>query len=266
MKTSITTAVLSAFVLVIGAGFAHAQVGAEVRLEAGAQASSSAKGNVETEWKVEEGESMKESGEKGGTADINIGVGEMRSEEARMQAAQHNESDMDFVGGNVISVAAVEVRGWDAEKKQAFLATVKTEAQVRSGQDLENFARGILLRDENVEELSADEDRVVVRYRVPAKFLGIFETSVPVEVVAENAQGELGGGVKVRFPWYKFLFATDEAVSEDSIEGDVSAEVEGDLDDASFDARAAARLYVVISDILKVKNETAIRAIQNTLE
>ena len=110
-----------------------------------------------------------EEGEKGGTEDINIGVGELQ--------------------GNAVSVSAVEVRGWDPKQKQEFLATVKAHAQVRSEQDLENFATGILLKDENVEEISSDEDSVEVRYRVPAKFLGLFETSIPVIVVAEKAQG-----------------------------------------------------------------------------
>ena len=185
-----------------------------------------------------------EAGEKGGTEDINIDVGELQ--------------------GNAVSVSAVEVRGWDPKEKQEFLATVKTHAQVRSEQDLENFATGILLKDENVEEISSDEDSVEVRYRVPAKFLGIFETSIPVIVVAEKAQGELGGGVKVRFPWYRVLFGVEEEVSETSLESDIGAAVIADLDsDGALDVSVAARIYTAISNVLKTKHDTVKNSVGN---
>lgn len=185
-----------------------------------------------------------EEGEKGGTEDINIGVGELQ--------------------GNAVSVSAVEVRGWDPKEKQEFLATVKTHAQVQSGQDLENFAKGILLEDENVEKISSDEDSVEVRYRVPAKFLGLFEASIPVEVVAAKAQGELGGGVKVRFPWYRFLFGIEDEVSETSLESDIGAAVIADLDsDGALDVSVAARIYSSVSSVLKTKHDTVKNSINN---
>ncbi|RJQ34407.1 hypothetical protein C4556_02710 [Candidatus Parcubacteria bacterium] len=180
------------------------------------------------------------------------------------QIFQNNQSDIDFLQGNVVSVSAVEVRGWDPKQKQEFLATVKAHAQVQSGQDLENFATGILLKDENVEEISSDEDSVEVRYRVPAKFLGIFETSIPVIVVAEKAQGELGGGVKVRFPWYRVLFGIEEEVSETSLETDIGAEVIADLDsDGALDVSVAARIYTAISNVLKTKHDTVKNSVGN---
>ena len=175
---------------------------------------------------------------------------------------QNNQSDLDFVKGTV-SASAVEVRGWDPKQKQEFLATVKAQAQVRSGQDLENFAKGIVIHDENVEEISSDEDSVEVRYRVPAKFLGFFETTLPVTVVANKAEGELGKGVKVHFPWYRFLFGVSDQVSETSLETSVNSAVIADLDIGALDFAVSARLYSAISNVLKTKHDTVKNSIGN---
>src|SRR3989344_1148245 len=197
----------------------------------------------------------------------NSGRGEEQSEVARegsMKGGTQGATTSDEEQGNDVSVQAVEVRGWDATQKQEFLATVKVHAQVRSGQDLENFAKGVLLKDENVEEVSSDEDSVEVRYRVPAKFLGFFETSLPVTVVAKKAQGELGEGVRVRFPWYRVLFGVEEEVTETSLESDIGAAVIADLDsDGALDVSVAARIYTAISNVLKTKHDTVKNSVGN---
>ena len=287
MKTTLFGALL--FAIFFAAGSVQAQVNAEssaassmstgVQLSAQTAATTSeAKGNVEVNFKVEEGQkggpalleidtikgespdTSKRGGEKGGTEDINIGVGGVGG----TPVVQHNQSDLDFLKGNAVSARAVEVRGWDPKQKQEFLATVKAEAQVQSGQDLENFAKGVLLADDNVEEVSSDEDSVEVRYRVPAKFLGLFETTLPVEVVAEEAQGELGARVRVKFPWFRFFFGVPDEVSETALESSVSAAVIGDLDrDGALDVVVAARLLSAISNVLKTKHDTVKNSIGN---
>src|SRR3989344_4654373 len=176
---------------------------------------------------------------------------------------QNNQSDLDFLKGNAVSASAVEVRGWDPKQKQEFLATVKVHAEVQSEQDLENFAKGILINDENVEEISSDEGSVEVRYRVPAKFLGFFETTLPVTVVAEKAQGKLGEGVKEHFPWYRFLFGVPDEVSETSLETSVSSAVIADLGSGALDFAVSARLYSAISNVLKTKHDTVKNSIGN---
>lgn len=198
------------------------------------------KGNVEYEWKVEEGERMqpppdgptdvmmqndgmmrKESGEKAGTADINIGVGEMQD--------GGDDGDMDMRRGSDgsmksdVAVRAVEVRGWDPEKKAEFLSSVKAHAELRSGQDLDNFARGILIEDENVDEVQIAEEGVAMSYRVRGKFLGVVD--LPMRA---RSQVYADGRVKVKYPWYSFLFA--DYVPATDIENDVRANA-GDLSD-----------------------------------
>lgn len=223
------------------------------------ESSESSKGNVETEWKVEEGESAatpgvepdeidvratsetrnteKESGEKGGTADINIGVGEL----------------------NIVSVSAVEVRGWDPEKKEAFLGTVQTHAQVRSEQDLENFATGVLVNDTNFETIALNYDKIDVKYRMEGKLFG-FLPHTYTERVTVQTSAEAQERVQVRFPWYRFLLATGitETEIEESLEADLDLGAQTETD-----VRTLAQALETISISLKAKHETAMNSIRN---
>jgi hypothetical protein len=175
----------------------------------GVDGEAKAKGNVETEWKVEEGESaapnsgeaMKESGEKGGTGDINIGVGELQG----------------------VSVNAVEVRGWDAEQKQEFLLTVKAHAELQSDQDLENFARGVLLEHEEIDEVSVDDTRIEVRHRGQGRLLGVIPVSFTRRVEI-NADADAESRVRVRMPWYSFLIR--KGISATELETRIKADIE----------------------------------------
>lgn len=229
--------------------------------------SASAKSNVETEFKVEKGEKSdegdpdepvitgemnvkaeaKESGEKGGTADINIGIGEMQEDsesgervmqpeygaeaKAQQQAqAQYNQSDLDFLRARAggVAVSAVEVRGWDSEKKQQFMAEVKSHAEVRSEQDLEHFAQGILLEYEQIESVDINYDQIRTRHRQKAKFLGLFNSEIDQETTITFGDGEHGRvpqQVKVKYPWYRFLFKIDSGQSADNIEQQLDLEL-----------------------------------------
>src|SRR3989344_6467360 len=79
---------------------------------------------------------------------------------------------------NEVSAAAREIRGWDENEKTEFLATVKAHAQLKSSQDLDNFAKGVMIEDENVDAVAAGEESVEVRYKLPARFLGVFGTEI----------------------------------------------------------------------------------------
>ena len=158
---------------------------------------------------------QKESGEKAGTEDINIGVGEL-------QEAQHNQPDLDFTRERArISVSAREVRGWDPERKEAFLADVREHAEVRSSEDLENFALSVLLRDEQVENLSFNYTEIKMSYRFPAKFLGIFNATLPAETHVDEM-----GRVKVKYPWYRVFYGKFVKI------GDIKGESQGAVDEA----------------------------------
>jgi len=219
------------------------------------------KGNVEHEWKVEEGESAAgtpgkpkyedikasvsgtsdEEGEKGGTEDINIGVGELQS--------------------NAVSVSAVEVRGWDPKEKQEFLATVKTHAQVRSEQDLENFAKGVLLENENKEEISLNFEKITMEHRSSGKLFGFIPISFTQRVELE-AEGDDAGRVKVKMPWFSFLLKAD--VPAEDIETEVEASISANLgNNENWDFGGQAEIIATISNVLKTKHDTAKNSVGN---
>jgi len=227
----------------------------------GSQGESEKKGNVEYEWKVEEGESAtgtpgkpkyedikasgaaggNESGEKGGTEDINIGVDELQ--------------------GNAVSVSAVEVRGWDPTQKQEFLATVKTHAHVRSEQDLENFAKGVLLGNENMEEISLNFEKITLKHRSSGRLFGFIPISF-TQRVELDAEGDDAGRVKVKMPWFSFLMKTD--VSAEALEEEAQASVSENLgDNDNWDFGIQAEIIASISNILKTRHEAAMNAVRN---
>ena len=255
-----------------GAGVSSQAGGAQVGLEVSAEARGEV--NEDTEESSEKRADkatpkLMEANTKGtqdGDPDRPLIGGEAGNDDDSDSVMQNNESNLDFIHRSTISVQAVEVRGWDPKEKQEFLATVKTHAQVQSEQDLENFARGILLEDENVEELALNFGEVKVRYRVPAMFLGFIEASIPATVVAAKAEaeGEASGRVKVHFPWFRFLFSISEEVSDSTLESELSTQLAAELSAASeVDASANARLYQKITATLKVRHDIAMNAIRN---
>ncbi|MCA9364229.1 hypothetical protein KC727_03345 [Candidatus Kaiserbacteria bacterium] len=174
----------------------------------------------------------------GGTADINIGVGE-----------NHTSDDDSTLStqGTIVSVSAVEVRGWDPERKQALIALAKTEASVHSKQDLELFAQSTLLMHENLSAIEADSESVRVSVRVPAKFLGLFNTSL-----TQKSQIELGGTarerVSVTYPWYRFLFKLDSALHTEAVIETLRPEVDDEVvvtADADVSVRSAVQARII---------------------
>lgn len=199
------------------------------------------KGNVEHEWKVEEGESAAGTPGKPKYEDINIGVGELQ--------------------GNAVSVSAVEVRGWDPKQKQEFLATVKAHAQVQSGQDLENFAKGVLLENENMEEISLNFEKIKMKHRASGKLFGFIPVSFTETVEIDSATEE-AGRIKVKFPWFAFLIAED--ISAEEIEAEIGMNekwMRGDNENWNFGAQA--EIMASISNVLKTKHDTVKNSINN---
>lgn len=155
-----------------------------------------------------------------------------------------------------VSIMARELRGWAADEKQAFLATVKTQAEVKSEQELENFAKGVLLKDENVKSVALSQEKMSISYEMPARFLGIFPTSLTM-----RAEVATDGTVKIALPWYAFLFKKLFAM------GDIKSEMVASLPEVedevlvSFEMRAS--VMTILNDILKTKHDTAKNSINN---
>ncbi|MBU6501029.1 MAG: hypothetical protein KGJ89_02795 [Patescibacteria group bacterium] len=151
---------------------------------------------------------------------------------------------------SVISASAVEIRGWDATQKQQFLGTVKAQAELRSGQDLQNFAKGVLLRDDNVEDVQVASDTVKVSYKEPAKLFGVFGSSLSAQVETD-AQGR----VKVHYPWYSFLFSVPSSVASAELETKLNASI--GQTSLQNNLQGQAQVIQSISNILKAAHDTA---------
>jgi len=166
------------------------------------------------------------------------------------KTVQYNESDLDFMQKNVISANAREIDGWNDEEKKNFLQAVKEYAQVKSEQELENFAKGVLLEDNNVQSIEVSEEKVDLAYEMPARFLGIFNASL-----VARAEVRREGIVKVTFPWYSFLFKKLVVVRDIESEAEANVPEIGDEVLVSFETRA--RVIRTLHTIMKTKHDTA---------
>lgn len=183
---------------------------------------------------------------KGALDDDDDSVSHDSEEEDHEDDAMHrsHDADEDELRGNAVSVEAREIRGWDSEKKEDFLATVKEHAEVRSEQDLENFAKGVLIRDDHVEAVEVEEEGVQVDYRVPAKFLGIFDAGLSAHVDVDTQ-----GRVKVNYPWYGFLFQklSRAADLQTKVEDKISELGDGSITGFTHRAEALERIIAALS-------------------
>lgn len=194
------------------------------------------KGTVEYGWKAEEGKSPEGEGIEPDEID------------AKSSAALR--------GG--VSVAAGDVNGLTDEERATFLAQVKAHAQVQSGQDLENFAKGILLQDEGVEAIDVEDDKIVIAHKAQGLFLGLIRISF-TERVEVGTSGDGAGKVKVRLPWFSFL------VSEDVSAADIESEVVKKIDALKWEAKLPqfAEVISIVSNVLKTKHDTVKNSINN---
>ncbi|MEK7613990.1 MAG: hypothetical protein AAB439_03915 [Patescibacteria group bacterium] len=164
--------------------------------------------------------------------------------------------------GEKISVSAVEVRGWDATTKEAFLLDVKAFAELQSGQDLENFAKGVLLEDENIEDIEFRTNGLEVAYRATGKLLGFIPHTFTERVVVEGEDGQ-DIEVKVKLPWYSFLLSPDVDPNDIAEEAKKKHKETIEIASWSFGASNSGTLLVLLSDILQTKHDTAKNSIGN---
>ena len=222
-KVFIAVAAVAAGALVFaGRGFAvdaGAGVGVRYSVQGNVSGSENALPGVEvrTEGNATSGERMQGASEAA-SGSIETGI-KVRLEHAS-GSAEESGSSTDI--GAVISASAKDLRGWDAAQKEQFMNTVKTEAEVRSGQDLQNFANGILVKDGNVESVDVATGTVKVSYREPAKLFGIFNTGLTVQVAADA-----NGHATVSYPWYRFLFSMPSSTASAHLAAAINAGLSG---------------------------------------
>jgi len=187
---------------------------------------------------------------------INVNVNaNVKAGDTEVKAETKTEAKAEVKSESSVRAQAREVRGWDETEKKDFLVSVKSQAQLKSSQDLDNFAKGVMIKDENVAGVQADESAVEVRYKLPAKFLGIFESNINAitNVSFEtNKQGRGPKEVTVRFPWYRMFFSlstsTREEILQTAIDKTVQVEAQTPRDNTYAQNGTTINL---ISNILK---------------
>jgi hypothetical protein len=131
------------------------------------------KGNVEYEWKVEEGESA-------------------------------------VAGEGEIMIMGATVRGWDEAQKAAIRSQVKSAVNVSTRADLEVFAQAIALQNEAISEIEVEADEVAVSRVRTGKLFGFIPVEAQ-ERIAVSTELDSLGRVKIKLPWWRFLAKLDEA-------------------------------------------------------
>jgi hypothetical protein len=181
-----------------------------------------------------DGDVMELPNEVTGTNDVAAQSGMRGDDPVMMEVTSHNDAMMDDDSddddrGNMVSTTARlraqrgDVDGMTEESRQEFLANVKSWSEVQSDQELDNFAKGVLIEADSVESVESSDNEVKVQQRVEAKFLGIFKSSLRQTTSVSFADAE-ANRVEVKKPWYGFLFST--AAKKDQVQAAVQAQVD----------------------------------------
>lgn len=225
------------------------------------------------------------SGDRGNNENWDFGGSDTVAPEADGEEGGNVEYGWKVEKGESISVDGDLVRGWDPEKKKEVMAEKKAFAEMRSGQDLEHFAAGILLDDDAIREVKVTEDLLEVESDEKGKlfwFIPVTLTSRVVVKLTPSDGGEDGASVSVRFPWWsmfvKKTYSADDMERElrgalsafawekvDNSEAPVPSESVADTT-GTFDPTkwgTLARTLGLVSNIMKTKHDTVKNSISN---
>ena len=149
-------------------------------------------GKVEYEWKVEEGESAQgESGEKGGTEDINIGVGELSN-----TGAGQNDINAMTDPEPITPDFSILLGGGSSDEGRAKAAEILMQGAQEEGVP--------------VESISLNFEKIEARVNQKVKLFGFIPATAEATVEI-NAKQE----IKVKFPWWAYLArGKDRSVGE----------------------------------------------------
>lgn len=185
---------------------------------------------------------------------------EMQANDLKPQPREKQPGDDEFLTGNVISAAAKDVRGWNPTEKQQFLANVKTFAQVQSGQDLEQFAQGVFLKDENITDVHYSNSELSIEYKGKAKLFAFIPFKYTHRVVVDT-NAPASNRVKVHFPWYGFLLKS--GIDPEFIKTAIAVDLSGDLASSDLGLRTSAYASALetVAKVLKKRHEIAVNII-----
>ncbi|TSC62066.1 MAG: hypothetical protein G01um101448_179 [Parcubacteria group bacterium Gr01-1014_48] len=192
--------------------------------------------------------------------EVEVGTDVNAQVEGSDDGAEGAEDSTEMEVSEGISVRAVEVRGWNPEKKAEVLGSALMRTEVESEADLSNFAATLVINDENINSVNVEDDGVEMSYNFPAKFLGIFKTNVRARVsVATNATAE--DRVKVKFSWLSFLYTMDSNVKAAALTEAIDAQLASQvMVEGATNASVEAGVLETIGAVLRVKHDMSVNA------
>lgn len=131
---------------------------------------------------------------------------------------------------------------------------VDTTANIQTSQDLDIYTQSLSQSDRNVEKVEMTDNRILLAYRMPAKFLGF----IPVTVMT-NVQVDAQGNVSVNYPWYTFLSVKDD----EKLKADLELQVKEAI---GSDVGTSATTTVAFSELSSRSRAKIIQAIHASLK
>lgn len=187
---------------------------------------------------------LEATGGVNGSAGIETGTGADASVDAEASVrtnasvADEDTAQNDGADGSVTGNAAASTdtdfsilrRGLSA---QADTTVSATASDVTDAAGLRAYAEASLRADERLDGITMNENGMSLTYRKDARLLGILPSGMNVTVTVTSA-----GDVLVTYPWYAFLYATNETRID--LESRIEAEIANLRGSGSAEAMASA--------------------------
>ena len=203
-------------------------------------------GNVEFEWKVEEGESTQpndgqdvttgQGSSSGGTADLNIGIGEQAATGGVNVAA--GDVNGDGMEGEGVEPDEIDFQGEQESNFAILLSSGGSDGDNEKGQRaaevLEILKDGLEEEGVATEHISLNFEKITTKVKQEVKLFGFIpvQATATVEIDAEEK-------VKVKFPWWTFLAGGKNSES------------------------LGQKVFSALSNVLKTKHDTLKNSINN---
>ncbi len=150
------------------------------------------------------------------------------------------------VNAGIGSLDVVVAGGLDAESRGAIVSLEGNSLLlIKSRADLEAYANLIAAERASITAANIQKGHFIVRYRQPARLLGIVPSSLAATVDVDT-----DGTVTIQTPWYGFLFTKNT----DTVRAKVAADVAVEVTAGRLSATPAANTTVSVRNDARVLN------------
>lgn len=147
----------------------------------------------------------------------------------------------------------------DTEDESSTSIKSDVEAETAADARLRSEVNAIAAEDANVSAVSVSDEEVMLAYRQPAKLFGFISITVPVKVAIAAS-----GDTEVRYPWYRFLLATNQESVETRVDALVRARTDASAGaEATLSAEAALELVESLHAVLQSEATVSAAAAAN---